>query len=256
MKQFFSCIFSKVTLIHLLVFIVISIVGFWFFKSWLTSYTEHGVHVEVPDFTNLDVEAAQILAQSKSLTIVVVDTVFTNHVRPGNIVSHKPEPASEVKQNRTIYVTLNSKKPIMVSMPNAINVSLRQATQLIENAGLEVGVITYKPDFADNYVLEQLSNNRSIKPYVKLPKGSKIDLVVGRGQNNEQIPVPEFIGLSYKETLEYASKRGLIINCIFGGGLYKDYADSLNATVWKQNPTYTEHTKITAAQVIDLWFSK
>jgi len=256
MKKYFHFFISKVFLINIRIITVVTIIGFIVFKSWLASYTNHGEYILVPNFTNLDIETASVLAQEHDLQLVITDTVYSKEIKPGAIVNHKPAPNVSVKENRTIYVSINSKTPILVRIPNATNVSLRQATQVLESAGLVVGNIEYKPDFADNYVFEQKVNNRTIYPGAKIPKGSRVDLVVGKGGSNELISIPDFQGYTYKAVLDSASAKGIMLNCMFSADIFASYQDSLDAIVWKQSPMFSESTKIMVGQVIDVWLKK
>jgi beta-lactam-binding protein with PASTA domain len=256
MKKYFTFFISKVLYINIGIIIGVTIIGFIVFKTWLSSYTNHGEYITVPDFSNLDFDAAQIVAKEHNLQLVIIDTVYSKEIKPGAIVNHKPAANSHVKEYRTIYVSINSHTPILVKMPNASNVSLRQATQVLESAGLYVGNIIYKPDFADNYVFEQRYGNRVIPTGAKIPKGSKVDLVVGKGGSTELIDIPNFIGYSYKEVLDSATVKGVIVNCMFSQEVYASYQDSLMAKVWKQSPAYNQNAKIMTGQIVDVWLNK
>ena len=77
--------------------------------------------------------------------------------------------------------------PDMVAVPNMIDLSLRQATALLESRGLSVGTITYRPDRFHNVVLDQTYRGLRIAPGEKVRKGSYINLVVSRGgQGSEE----------------------------------------------------------------------
>lgn len=256
MKNFFSFFISKVLYINIGIILVVSIIGFLLFKSWLASYTNHGEYIKVPDFSNLDFDAAKIIADENNLQLIIIDTVYSKDVKPGFIVDHKPAANTSVKEQRAVYVSINSHTPILVKMPNAAKVSLRQATQVLESVGLQVGNIVYKPDFADNYVFEQKYLNRVIFEGAKIPKGSKIDLVVGKGGSTELISIPNFTGYTYKDVLDTATFKGIVVNCMFSADIYSSYQDSLSAKVWKQSPMFSENAKIMTGQIIDVWLSK
>ena len=50
--------------------------------------------------------------------------------------------------------------------------------------GFKIGDITYKPDFAENAVLELSHNGKRLKAGDKLKKTAIIDMVLGDGQVN------------------------------------------------------------------------
>lgn len=242
----------KILLINLGGIILFFIVSFIVFNAWINNYTDHGVEVEVPDFSNLDIEAAKILAQKEELEVIVGDTLCIDGVAPGAIVDHYPSAGTKVKRGRTIYLSINSLTAIMVEMPNVTDVSLRQATQILENKGLRVGVLEYKPDFADNYVFEQRYHSKQVAPGVKVPKGSAIDLLVGRGGSDVQVPIPSLVGLSWKAVSDSLVSRGLNVNPIFAENV-KTMSDSLQSIVQRQTPMFVEGGKMAASETIDIW---
>lgn len=242
----------KILLINIGGIILFFIVAFIVFNAWITNYTDHGVEVVVPNFSNLDIEAAQILAQKEGLEIKVGDTLCVDGVEPGAIVDHYPTAGAKVKRGRTIFLSVNSLTPIMVAMPKVTDVSLRQATQILENKGLRVGVLEYKPDFANNYVFEQRYHSRQVIPGTKIPKGSVIDLLVGRGGSDVQVPIPSLIGLSWNTITDSLVSRGLNVNPIFGENV-KTMVDTMKSYVQKQSPVYVNGGKMAASETIDIW---
>lgn len=241
-----------VLFINLGCIVAVVIAVFVCFVYWLESYTSHGEDVIVPDFVNLDVEAAEIIAVKNDLVLKVSDTLISEKIAPGAIVDYFPSAGSKVKKGRTIYLSVNSMTPILVKMPKVTEGSLRQAIQMLENRGLRVGNIEYKPDFADNYVFEQRYQSKIIEPGTKISKGSAIDLLVGKGGNDVQIPVPSLIGLSWTAITDSLVSRGLSVNAIFSENV-KTLSDSLRARVQRQSPIYSEGQTMQASQTIDVW---
>ena len=233
--------------------IAVFVVAFIAFDIWLDSYTANGENVTVPDFRGLDFDAAQILAAKDGLQVKINDTLSVDDVAPGAVIDHFPSANSKVKQGRTIFLSINSVTPIMVVMPKVTNVSLRQATQMLENKGLRVGVIEYKPDFANNYVFEQRYNLKVIEPGTKIPKGSAIDMLVGQGGDGVVIAIPSLMGLSWPAISDSLMVRGLNVNPIFSADV-RTKEDSLRARVIRQSPSYVEGGKMTASETIDVWF--
>ncbi len=233
--------------------VAVFVVAFIAFDIWLDSYTDHGENVTVPDFRGLDFDAAQILAAKDGLQVKVNDTLSVDDVAPGAIVDHFPSENSKVKRGRTIYLSINSITPVMVVMPKVTNVSLRQATQMLENNGLRIGVIEYKPDFANNYVFEQRYNLKTIEPGTKIPKGSAVDLLVGQGGDGVVVAIPSLLGLPWSAISDSLMARGLNINPIFNAEV-RTKDDTLRARVIRQSPAYVEGGKMTASETIDVWF--
>lgn len=256
MKKEFKFFIPKIYYIHLGIIIGISIIGLIVFRLWLSSYTNHLENIKVPDFTNMEFESAKLLAEESNISISILDTVYSESIRPGAIVYHKPDAGTFVKEHRTIYVSINSKTPILVTMPKATEVSLRQASQMLERVGLQVGNIVYKPDFADNYVFEQRFNNRIVREGVKVPKGSKIDFVVGKGGDNTLIIIPNLMGMTYQQMFDSLTHMGVTVNAMFGEEIYETPQDSLQSVVWKQSPLPENNNMMMLGESIDVWLMK
>ena len=67
-------------------------------------------------------------------------------------------------------------------MPDLIEQTLRQAEPTLKALGLELGEKTYKPYLGKDMVLEMRYKGRKLKAGDKIPKASKIDLVLGDGK--------------------------------------------------------------------------
>lgn len=231
----------KIILINIAALLLICIAAIFIFKGWLSSYTNHGVSIEVPDFSNLSIDEAQVLAEQKGINLIAFDTVFDETKKGNVIVVTKPAAGGFVKEGRTIYATVNSASPLMVRLPKLVNMSLRQAQINIEAAGLMVGTIDYVPGRANDYVLEAKYRNKSVLAGTKIPKRSKIDLVVEKGGSGgvlaQDYIVPNLIGTNYREASLAISNLGAGVEAIFDTRYtYRTSEDSLNAIVWKQSP--------------------
>ncbi len=252
----------KWLVINCIAIIVFIIGAFVAFTIWLNSYTAHGESVIVPTLSGLDYDAAKILAENEGLKVIVNDTMCVDNAEPGSVVDHYPIAGSKVKAGRTIYLSINSMTPLMVVMPKVTDVSLRQATQMLENKGLKVGAIEYKPDFANNYVFEQRFKSKQIEPGTKIPKGSLIDLLVGQNagngfnlyvDDNGLISIPSLIGLSWSSVRDSLIRHGLNVNPIFNASI-KTQEDTMKARVQRQSPEFVEGGKMSPSEIIDVWF--
>lgn len=87
-----------------------------------------------------------------------------------------------MKPGRKVYVTINSYRQKMVTVPYVAGRSLRQAKNMLEVAGLGIEQIVYRPDLATNYVLEEYADGKRVseKSRVQLEAGSGVTLYVGR----------------------------------------------------------------------------
>jgi beta-lactam-binding protein with PASTA domain len=241
---------SKAFLINLgLAFVFVGAV-FGITYKFLDSYTHHGESISVPDLRGLTRERLETFVHDKHLNYAIVDSIFELDKQPGTVVDQDPAPDSKVKEDRTIYLTVNASTPPKVKMPDLIDVSYRQAEAILLTFGLKVGTLIYKPDLARNAVLGQRYKGVDISPGVEIPKGSVIDLVLGDGLGNTKVPVPELIGLTKGEALFVLKGSSLNIGTLFYD---RGVRDSLNAKVYRQSPESSDISLINQGEAVDLY---
>jgi beta-lactam-binding protein with PASTA domain len=145
-----------------------------------------------------------------------------------------------VKKGRRIESTINDVNAKNVSMPNLSGYSMRQAMAELQSRGLVLGKLIYVDDIATNNVLRQLRGNREIDPGVMIESESVIDLVVGLNSGDSETYVPDVVGLKHIGALDAVHAHSLNISKLRFDKTVKDYNDSLNAVVYKQNPEPSE----------------
>lgn len=256
MKHFLQFLTSKDLYKHLGLMIAIFFILVFIVSIVLNLYTDHGEKMSVPDFTDLTVEEAQEIAEMKGLRLEIIDSVYHSGAKPGAVVDQTPESNFSVKKNRKIFLTINSFTPEKVSMPSLIDVSLRQATSIIQSNGLKVGKLTYRPSIYKNLVLDQKINGKSVIKGTKIVKGTKVDLVLGLGETDEEVFLPDLIGANYTVALERIRNGSLNV----GGENFHDsvtsFTDTMEAVVWRQLPKYEEGRKVKMGSLVDLWLAR
>ena len=111
-------------LIWAIILVVALIVGAAIF---LNVVTKHNQELAVPDFSNLSVEEAQVLAAQSNMRVEVTDSVFVKRMKKGAVYRQNPRAGSKVKDGRRIILTINAKSAKKVTMPNLIGYAQHQA---------------------------------------------------------------------------------------------------------------------------------
>ncbi len=235
----------------ILVFLVL------FFFVGLRIYTRHGQAISVPDMSGLTIEEVEQVTEARGLRFEVTDSVYYSEDRRGTIIDQSPPPNFKVKQNRTIFLTINAMNPEKVRMPNVVGISLRQAQAILETQGLQVGKLEYVPDIAVNNVLEQMHNDSEIEPGDMLVRGSTIDLVLGGGLSEQSTPVPKLVSLKYEDAINRIIGSSLNIGATVFDTTVTNAEDSMEAFVWRQRPEYDEDemVSIRLGSSVDLWLT-
>jgi beta-lactam-binding protein with PASTA domain len=242
---------KKVGLNLLLIAAISVTLGFLFLKVYLPLYTNHGDTVTVPDLSGLTYTEAITLLESSSLQYEVTpDSGFSIEHPALGILKQLPAADLLVKKDRKIFLTLNARNPPILKMPSLVNMPLKNVQEILANIGLLRGDIIYVPDIGINVVLEQRFQGSTIREGVEIPKGSKIDLVVGDGMGNQLFVVPNFVGMEEEEAEFLALGSGLRV----GQKTYEKTDAVAPGKVYNQSPTAGTEVKI--GDLIDLWVAK
>ncbi|WP_432714939.1 PASTA domain-containing protein [Pedobacter sp.] len=230
------------------IFTVIAILFIAFFS--LRYYTKHGQGLNVPALKGLQFTQAVEKLEALGLRYEV-DSVYMMDQPPGMVIDQDPNAQTFVKDNRTIYLTINTSQAPNVKFPDIEFKSLREVQSLLEGFGLKVGDTSYKADVSRDVVLEASFGGNAIKAGDILPKGSRIDLVLGDGFGNEEVDIPNLIGLTRDEARFSLKGSNLNLGQITYLG---EITDSANAVIIMQTPmqsdTLTQVKKGTLVDVI------
>lgn len=198
----------------------------------LRYYTKHGQGLDVPMVKGLSFEQAVQKLEAAGLKYEV-DSVFILDQPAGLVIDQDPDPNTFVKDNRTIYLTINAGQTPNTKFPDISFKTLREAQAIIESSRLKVGDTTYKPDVSRDVVLEASFGGAPIQPGDVIPVGSRINLVLGDGRGNGEVEVPQLVGLTVDEARFSLKGSNLSLGTIIYEGAI---TDSANAVITKQDP--------------------
>jgi beta-lactam-binding protein with PASTA domain len=225
------------------------------FFTFLHIFSRHGRSFPIPDFTGLSVERAEALAKQKRLRLEITDSVYIMTREPGTIIEQNPSSGTYVKANRRVLVTSNANNPLLVEMPNLVGMTLRQARSMLHLQGFRIGSLSFTPDIAINNVLEQYYHGKEIPKGTLIPKGSDINLLLGRGLYGERTVLPRVIGLTLAEARNLLHEASLNLGRFTYDATIIDNLDSLQARIYSQYPNPTGETNISFGARVDVWLT-
>ena len=217
-----------------------------FFYVYLPIVTNHGESITVPDLQGLSVDELQEFLVERDLRYEVIDSVFSSELPPLTVTRQFPKPGSKVKQNRKIFISLNSISPPMTRMPDLIDKTIQNADLILKSYELIPGKITLKPDPFRN-VLEQHYNGKPIEPDSLIPKGSVIDIVRGDGHGIRRFEMPDLRGLPLGEANVIIRGNNLEPGLVFN----LDSIETDQPVVIKQVPSQGNMVRV--GRSVDLW---
>ena len=204
----------------------------------LRRYTEHGIEVEVADVRGLVQAEAEPILQGQGLTLVVIDSTYSDKVPFGTIVDQDPKPNSHAKHGREVYVTINATTKRQIAMPNLQDMSYRQAETTLRGMGLEVDTVyDYEPSAYRDLVLDVKWKGESVPPGTKIPVGTQVRMVVGFGRGTESVEVPSVIGLTLQEARKMLLNHRLTVGAV---AYDEEAAEGVPQYVYRQMPAAGE----------------
>lgn len=253
--SFKKFLLSRTFFLNLTIAIILVIAILFITMQILKTYTRHGQTNPVPNFVGMVKSEAENIAKSNQLKIEITDSVYTNKVAPGAVVDQIPEAGFGVKNNRIIFLTINSIQKETVVLPKLTDISFRQAQVLVENCGLLVGDISYQPSEYNDLVLRTEQDSVGLTQGDILIKGSTIDFVIGRDAENEKTPIPNLKGLKIDEVRQIITDAMLNFGVLIYDESILSAEDSLNAIIWKQRPDTKQNTTVELGSSVDLWIT-
>ncbi len=254
--DFLFFISSAIFLKNLAAVILLGIVSFLFTNASLNWYTHHGQSVEVQDYRGLSFREARRKARARSFDVVVNDSVYIVGKAPNTVLDQTPKPASRIKKNRNIYLTVSSGTPPEVPLPTLVggNDDFDQYSKKLSRLGINARIKTreFNADLEDNTILYLIFDGKRIsaadlKRGVEVPKGSTIDFVVSI-RNTGTVDIPNLVCLTYEEAAFLLRSSQLVVGSVFAPG-----EASPGLFVYKQEPEFTAGLKLNVGEQVNLY---
>lgn len=216
----------------------------------LRMYTRHGEEYDVPELKGMHIDQAIQVLEDLDFEYQL-DSVYQVDATPGLVIEQDPAAKKKVKANRTLYLTIITRTAPEVGFPELIDKTFIEAKALLSSYGLKLGDTTYTSDIARDVVLNATFGGQKINTGRNIPKGSKIDLVLGDGRGANEVAIPELKGLTLMEAT-FALKG---ISLMLGNVRYVGtITDSTSAVIIEQSPE-TESGLVSIGSKIDVTLS-
>jgi hypothetical protein len=172
--------------IHLLSALLVFCFIIFLVLRGLSVYTRHSQAIIIPDVKGLQMEEAAVFLANNGLRYNVVDSVYTNEVRPGAIVEMIPTFGSKVKKGRIVFITLNAKTAQSAAIPDVLNLSYREAYARIRAQGFTSVETKYVRYRYKDLVVGIEFEGRDLETGEFVPLTS--DLILKIGDGGQELP--------------------------------------------------------------------
>ncbi|HVW13057.1 MAG TPA: PASTA domain-containing protein [Mucilaginibacter sp.] len=230
--------FRRTIILAILSVIVVTLIAFYS----LGIYTRHDSAIPVPKIIGMPVDKALSLLKDQGFG-ASIDSVYVLDQAPGTVIEQDPDAGTSVKENRVIYIKIVKNQAPNVALPDVMDAPYISASATLSNSGLKIGDTTYKPDIARDHVLEVRFAGQPITAGTKIPKGSKVDLVLGDGAGAAEVEIPDVTNQDL-DAAKFAIKgAGLTVGTITYLGRI---TDSTGLVVVAQMPMRTDSASKTS----------
>lgn len=140
----------------------------------------------IPDVTNKHYQEATIELQNAGFIVEIANTEASDTVTVDYVISTDPAPGEELAAGSTVFLTVSAGPSIkLVTMPNLVGSTEKDAIARIESSNLSYGDTTYiHSDYDEGTVIRQ-----SIDAYSDVEEHTRIFIWVSLGP--ETTPTPE-----------------------------------------------------------------
>ena len=140
----------------------------------------------IPDVTNKHYQEATIELQNAGFIVEIANTEASDTVTVDYVISTDPAPGEELAAGSTVFLTVSAGPSIkLVTMPNLVGSTEKDAIARIESSNLSYGDTTYiHSDYDEGTVIRQ-----SIDAYSDVEEHTRIFIWVSLGP--ETTPAPE-----------------------------------------------------------------
>ena len=180
-KDFFKKLAAPIIWGNLLAMVLVVValcIGVWF---WLDSYTKNGEEIVLPDLTGMNYEAAAERLRQDGIGIAIVDSGYNKSMPAGCILIQQPEGGLKVKQDRTVYITINALHSPRLLIPDLIdNSSYREAKARLQAVGFRL-LDPLHVDGEKDWVYGIKCDGRSLAVGDLVSIESPLTLVIGNG---------------------------------------------------------------------------
>ncbi len=227
------------------------------FFNYVFSPTKVRQPIKMPDLVGSQADTLGEFLDKYGLTYKITYEVdnWKSKKPHGTILTQTPKSGQEVKAGREVLITIVSEKRTdRVKLPKLINQRFDDMVEKLQSLGLDTGKITYHPYLGENVVIHQSYEGDTLKPGTFVPKGTKIDLMVGTGLGKVAFEMPNLVGLTFEE----AKKRLDELRLWSGNIMYVYKPEKQSGLVVRQDPKILVNGQgkkrmIRGGEHVDLW---
>lgn len=184
------------------------IFGFLIFYFLMPVIVRHSKTIEVPYLKHMSINKAETFLASLDLEYVISDSVNSNEVAEGYIISTNPDAKKDIKIGSVIELVV-SKGPKKIKLPDIIGISKEQAQDSLDTYGITNRVFV-------NYPVKQKNLDGKIvktRPAIEdsISEGGMLTIYIG-AEKRKVFLMPSLNGMSLEKAEKEISKYELVLS--------------------------------------------
>lgn len=189
-KKYFNGPKARVFWINVVLMIAVLIIAPVATLFYIDHYTHHGERIEVPNLDGVDLDDAIDMLAESGLVAEVTDSINKEGYRPGAVCSQTPKAGSEVKEGRTVYLTVIRFGEAMVAFPNVSGYSTAdEARQILTNLGFTLNDDMIVESEDKGLVLSVYQGSKELRAGQMVSTSRPVTLHVGSGNEVDTLGV-------------------------------------------------------------------
>lgn len=182
--------------------------------------------ISMPNLVDKTKEEAISILESEGL-VAQVQTEISNDVEKDRVIRQSIPYGYDLKRGQTVTIVVSEGKE-QITVPDVVNNKESKAKSALTKLGFQVQT---KEEFSDT-IKEGRVISQSPGKNEKADYGSTISLVISKGKEIKQVPVPALTGKTSKEAQTALKNAGLAL-----GTIKKEYSSSFGeGVVMEQSP--------------------
>lgn len=228
---------------------------------FLKCYTRHGDTLQVNDFVGMTYKEAQAVANKVDFELEIMDSVFIPEREPGMVLDQSPKPMSQVKEGRSIYLTVTKFQADMVELPvfseSSYDFKLYEKKLHRKNIKTKIVERVFDARQASNSIVYLMYDGEKyedadIKKGVEVPMGSTLEFVVTKRESSV-VQIPNLVCQAYDEAKFLITNSSLQVGDVVEDNSVTSQA---SAYVWKQEPSYARQKMIDKGARIKIYLTQ
>lgn len=227
---------------------------------WMNWYTNHNVEFEVHEYLGMEIDDANQLAEDRSFSMIIVDSIFILGKKPGVVLEQDPKPAALVKENRSIYVTISKQKPDEKILPDLAggNDDFYEYNRKLKMIGVKTNIKSkkFRSKLEENTILQVWYKGNNVTDElvagVVVEMGSTVDFVVSE-RLSETVAVPDLKCKKFAEAQFIINNYNLNVGSVIDDPTVTNRS---NAYVIRQMPSFSNGATMQVGQEVQLYLTQ